>query len=80
MGGARSPSPNAIEENKAFVRGLTEDCNEEMITQVFSKYGRVTEGLWISFILMLKDFSDKLKSSNRVIFDNPVISVLFFLD
>ncbi|ESO06935.1 hypothetical protein HELRODRAFT_76975 [Helobdella robusta] len=49
----RSPSPT-LEENKAFVRGLTEDVDESMITSYFSKYGRVTE------VYLARDFETKL--------------------
>ena len=33
-----------IEENKLFIRGVTDDVDEEMINAFFSKFGRVTEG------------------------------------
>lgn len=36
-----------IEENKLFIRGVTDDVDESMINTYFSKFGRVTEGKFI---------------------------------
>jgi RNA recognition motif-containing protein len=39
----RSLSPTDLAQ-KAFVRGLPEDADEEAIRRLFAKYGTVTEG------------------------------------